>query len=83
MGLLKALVGLPLAPLNGVIAVAEQIQRQAEEQFYDPGRIRADLDDVAVARQNQTISETEADELEEQLLQRLLVARDLAREGIR
>ena len=36
MGLITGLLGLPLAPLRGTIAVAEQIQRQAEEEFYDP-----------------------------------------------
>ena len=36
MGLISGLLGLPLAPLRGTIAVAEQIQRQAEEEFYDP-----------------------------------------------
>jgi hypothetical protein len=81
MGLLKAVLGLPLAPLTGVVAVAEQIQRQAEEEFYDPGRIRAELDAVAVARRENLLSAEEADELEEQLVQRLLVARDRVREG--
>jgi len=79
MGLLKAVLGLPLAPLTGVVAVAEQIQRHAEEQFYDPGRIRAELEAVAEARRDERISEAEAGELEEQLLQRLLVARERAR----
>jgi hypothetical protein len=83
VGLLKSVLGLPLAPLTGVVAVAEQVRRQAEEQFYDPGRIRAELEAVAVARREDTISEAEADGLEEQLVQRLLIARDLAREGTR
>ena len=41
MGLITGLLGLPLAPLRGTVAVAEQIQQQAEEEFYDPARIRA------------------------------------------
>ena len=81
MGLLKAVLGLPMAPLTGVVAIAEQIRRQAEDEFYDPGRIRAELEAIAVARRENAIEEEEADELEEQLVQRLLIARDLAREG--
>ena len=83
MGLLKSVLGLPLAPLTGVVAIAEQVRRQAEDQYYDPGRIRAELEAVAVARSEHTISEEEADELEEQLLQRLLIGRDRAREETR
>jgi Gas vesicle protein G len=81
MGLLKAILTLPMAPVTGVVALAEQIQRQAEDQLYDPGRIRSELDEIARQRQAHTISEEEADQLEEQLLQRLLMARDRAREG--
>jgi Gas vesicle protein G len=81
MGLLKAVLGLPMAPLTGVVAIAEQIRRQAEDEFYDPGRIRAELEAIVVARRENAIAEEEADELEEQLVQRLLIARDLAREG--
>lgn len=81
MGLLKALVTLPLTPLTGVVALAEQIQRQAEEQFYDPGRIRGELETIAALRNDQSISDEEADEREELLLQRLLTARERSREG--
>lgn len=82
MGLLKAVLLLPLTPLTGVVSLAEQIQRQAEDELYDPGRITAQLDAIAVQRRDRTISEQEADELEELLLQRLLVARERRREGL-
>ncbi len=36
MGLISGILGLPIAPLRGVVAAAEQIRRQAEEEFYDP-----------------------------------------------
>jgi hypothetical protein len=81
MGLLKAILTLPMAPVTGVVALAEQIQRQAEDQLYDPGRIRSELDEIARQRQAHTISDEEAEQLEELLLQRLLIARDRAREG--
>jgi|1185.fasta_scaffold381673_1 hypothetical protein len=81
MGLLKAVLTLPLAPVTGVAALAEQIKRQAEDQLYDPRQITSELDAIATQRREHTISDEEADELEELLLQRLLIARDRAREG--
>jgi Gas vesicle protein G len=46
MGLLTGLLGLPLAPVRGVVWLAEQIRQQAEDQYYDPARIRAQLDRI-------------------------------------
>lgn len=75
MGLLTGLLGLPLAPVRGVIWVAEQIRDQAEGQYYDPARIRAQLDQVEDARRNGDLSEEECVELENDLLARLMVRR--------
>lgn len=43
MGLLTALVTLPLAPVRGVVWVAEQVADEAEHQLYDPARLRSEL----------------------------------------
>ncbi len=75
MGLLTGLLGLPLAPVRGVVWLAEQIRDHAEEQFYDPVRIRTQLERVEEARSAGEISEEEAVELENELLQRLMVRR--------
>ena len=75
MGLLTGLLGLPLAPVRGVVWLAEQIRDHAEEQFYDPVRIRAQMERVEEARRAGEISEEEAVELENELLQRLMVRR--------
>jgi Gas vesicle protein G len=75
VGLLTGLLGLPLAPVRGVVWLAEQIRDHAEEQFYDPVRIRAQLERVDEARRAGEISEEEAAELENELLQRLMVRR--------
>ena len=50
MGLITGLLGLPLAPLRGVVAAAEQVRQQAEEEFYDPVRIRTELEHVEQLR---------------------------------
>lgn len=71
MGLITGILGLPLLPLKGVIWAAEQIQQQAEEQYYDPVRIRAQLEEIEEARRKGTLSEEECEELEDELLERL------------
>jgi len=71
VGLVTGIVGLPLLPLKGVIWVAERIQEEAEAQYYDPVRIRAQLDEIEEAVRNGTLSEEEGEELEDQLLDRL------------
>ena len=75
MGLLTGLLGLPLAPVRGVVWLAERIRDHAEEQFYDPVQIRAELERVDEARRAGEISEEEAAELENELLQRLVERR--------
>ena len=81
MGLITGILGLPLAPLRGTVAVAEQILRQAEEDFYDPVRIRAQLEEVARQRASGALSEEEADAWEDELVGRLMVGRNRPREG--
>ena len=80
MGLITGILGLPLAPLRGTVALAEQIRQQAEEEFYDPARIRADLDRVQAMREAGELSEDEATYWEDVLLERLMAGRDRARE---
>jgi len=72
MGLITGLLTLPIAPVRGVLWLAEQIRDQAEEQYYDPARIRAQLDRVDEARRSGELSEEECAELENELLQRLM-----------
>jgi len=72
MGLLTGLLGLPLAPMRGVVWLAEQIRQQAEDQYYDPARIRAQLERIDQARRSGELPEEECAELENELLQRLM-----------
>jgi hypothetical protein len=76
MGLITGILGLPLAPLRGVVAVAEQVLQQAEEEFYDPVRIRQQLEEVDRQRQDGTLSDDEATAWEDELVERLILARD-------
>ena len=76
MGLISGILGLPVAPLRGVLAAAEQVRRQAEEEFYDPVAIRHQLQEVERLRESGDLSEDEAVKWEDELVERLLVARD-------
>ncbi|MFP3714908.1 gas vesicle protein GvpG [Puerhibacterium sp. TATVAM-FAB25] len=81
MGLLSGLLSLPLAPVRGTIWVAEQVKREAERVYYDPGSIRRQLEDVERAREEGALDDAEADALEEQLVARLIEANRREREG--
>ena len=80
MGLFTGLLTLPLAPLRGVVAVAEQIQRQAEEAYYDPAAIRAELDEVSRLREAGDIGDDEATAREDELIDRLMIGQQIGRE---
>jgi hypothetical protein len=76
MGLIMNLLTLPLAPVRATVALAEQIRRQAEHEFYDPARIRLQLEQIEVLRASGALAEDEAEAMEEELLDRLLTAPD-------
>ena len=75
MGLLTGLLSLPLAPLRGTVAVAEQVLQQAEEVYYDPATIRRELEEVERLREAGEIEEDEATAWEDHLIERLMVGR--------
>jgi hypothetical protein len=72
MGLVTGLLTLPLAPVRGAVWLIELIRTEAERRYYDPGEIRRQLELVDQARRSGELSESEAAEMEEQLLDRLL-----------
>ncbi|MGE3256358.1 gas vesicle protein GvpG [Pseudonocardia sp.] len=76
MGLITGLLALPVTgPVRGVLWLAEQIREQAEDRYYDPVRIRADLERVDEARRSGELSDQEATNRENELLQRLMTRR--------
>jgi chorismate mutase len=48
------------------------VLQEAERQYYDPARIRQELDEVDEARRTGVIDDEEADQLEEELIARLM-----------
>ena len=77
MGLITGLLTLPLAPVRGTVWLAERIQEQAEAELYDEDVIRAQLMEIEAAREAGEISEEEATQAEDQLLERLIAAREM------
>jgi len=75
MGLLGSIIGLPLAPVRSTVWAADKIRRTAEQEYYDPARIRQELEQVDRLRETGELSEEEATRLEDDLVDRLLVGR--------
>lgn len=72
MGLFRALVMLPRAPVSGVRWVADVLNEDAERELADresPQRARAELD---AKRANGEISDEDDEALEAQLIEQLL-----------
>jgi hypothetical protein len=70
MGLFTGL--LPLAPVRGVLWVADQLAQQAYEQEFSPAAVRRQLQAAAQAFDEGRLSEQQYEEVEDMLVQRLV-----------
>jgi hypothetical protein len=75
VGLFTGLLTLPLAPVRGVVWVADQVAQEAERQLYDEGSIRAELVALELAAEEEAMSEDEIRAREDELLERLAISR--------
>ena len=75
MGLFTGLLTLPLAPVRGVVWVAEQLVEEAERELYDERHIRREMLALELAFEDGEIDELERRDREEELLQRLEIGR--------
>ncbi|MFF3075445.1 gas vesicle protein GvpG [Kitasatospora sp. NPDC057904] len=75
MGLITGLLTLPLAPVRGVVWVAEQLYAQARRELDDPAAVRRRLAELEEARRSGALSPEEADRQEAELVGRLWEAR--------
>jgi Gas vesicle protein G len=80
VGLFKELVLLPLAPVRGTAWVAEQIAEEADRQLYDEDNIKRELLQLELDHEDGSIGDEERARMEEELLERLAVARMRAAE---
>src|SRR4051794_4386270 len=75
MGLFKELALLPLAPVRGTAWVAEQIAEEADRQLYDEDNIKREMVQLEIDHEEGRISDQEREAMEDDLLERLAVAR--------
>ena len=78
MGLFKELVLLPLAPVRGTAWVAEQLAEEADRQLYDEDNIKREMVQLEIDHEDGRISDEERAATEDDLLERLAVARQRA-----
>ena len=71
MGLITGLLTLPLAPVRGVVWVAEQVQAEAEHALDEPAQARARLAALEAAFDRGGLDEAEFERREDELLERL------------
>jgi hypothetical protein len=76
MGLLTALVTLPLAPVRGTIWIAEVLLEEAERQMRDPAVVEQQLLEAEDAYERGELTDEEFAEIEDELLGRLLSGGD-------
>lgn len=74
MGLFSVLLTLPLAPVRGVVWVAEQVAEEADRRLYDESRIRGELLALELDSEDGKLDEHERRALEDDLLDRMAVA---------
>ncbi|MFB9238811.1 gas vesicle protein GvpG [Plantactinospora siamensis] len=66
------LLGLPLAPLRGVTALAGVLQEQAEQQLYDPATAWQQLEELDRAAAAGELSGAELEDAQQQIIDRLI-----------
>jgi len=80
MGLFTALLTLPLAPVRGTVWIAEKLHEQAELELYDESAIEVGLLELQVARESGAYEESEIEEAEDALIERLMELRGYRRD---
>jgi Gas vesicle protein G len=68
VGLFSSLLLWPLAPVRGVVSLAELIQRQVDQELNDPARTRRQLEDLEDARRRGEITPEQERQAQEQIL---------------
>jgi hypothetical protein len=81
VGLFTGLLTLPLAPVRGVVWVADQVLEEAEREFYDEGNIRRELAELEFDFEDGKIDDRQRAERERELLARLAIGQEEETEG--
>jgi hypothetical protein len=73
MGLFTGLLTLPLAPVRGVVWIAEQVMEEMERELYDEASIRRELVQLELDFEDGLIDEEERQVREDALLERMAI----------
>jgi len=71
MGVFTGLLLLPLAPLRGTIWIAERLAEYAEHELGNEASVRRLLAEAEIALESGQLTETEYEQIEDELLARL------------
>lgn len=72
MGIFSAILGLPLAPVRGVLWIGEIVRDQVEQEMSSPAAMRRDLEAVEEALRSGQISEEDAAREEDAIIRRVV-----------
>jgi len=81
MGIFTGLFGLPLAPVRGVIALGQVIERQVEQKLHDPATTRRRLEELQEARERGDISAEQERHAQREILQARIAPRATPQES--
>jgi Gas vesicle protein G len=73
VGLFTGLLTLPLAPVRGVVWIAEQVMEEMERELYDEDSIRRELVQLELDFEDGLIDEEERQVREDALLERMAI----------
>jgi hypothetical protein len=72
MDLFTLTVGLPFAPLKGLLAVARLLQEEADRELYDPATVRRELAEIEAEKNAEAIPADQAQQAQQAVVNRLL-----------
>lgn len=68
MGLVSFVLTLPLAPVRGVMSLARVLEQRANEELYDPARVRRRLEEIEEAVASGQMNRKEAERAQHRVL---------------
>jgi hypothetical protein len=70
VGLFTAIVTWPLAPVRGVVSLAELIQRRVDQEMNNPATTRRQLEELEEARERGEISREEENRAQDEIIEK-------------
>jgi len=72
MDLVTMTVGLPFAPLKGLLALARVLEEEGEKELYSPNRVRRELEEIEEEQSDQALSDEDAEARKQEAVTRLV-----------